>query len=269
MDLGLTGRVALVAGAGSDVGREVARRLAAEGARVGLVGRTESALAETAELIAAAGGSPALVVPGDSREDASVLAAVARVSDELGPIQVVVNTVGPFPRDPRVPEPMYGDDASWEWVFENLFMTAVRLTRAVMPAMKADGSGSIVHLAANSARYYHPMTAQYAAMKSTLVHATKNWARDAIKSGVRVNAVLPGWIQGQALADQIAADSAAAGRSADDWERAIVAEHDSIFWSGRMGKLAEYADVITFLVSDRASYINGALIPVDGGSPVW
>ena len=271
MDLGLNGKVALVVGAGADVGRAAAVLLAREGARVILVGRRREALEETARL-AAAGGAEALVLTCDARDPDQVTASVAAAVAAAGRIDLMVNTVGPYPLPedyPDVPEPMYGNDASWAKIFDNVFMPAVRFSREVIPRMKAQGSGAVVHLAANSARYYNPTTAQYAAMKSALVHATKNWARDAGKHGVRVNAVLPGWIKGGGMQQRLAEAAARAGRPVADFERVMVAAHDNLFWSPRMGRTDEYADAIVFLLSDRASYINGALLPVDGGTPVW
>jgi len=271
MELGLGGKSALVVGAGADVGRATAISLAREGARVILVGRRREALEGTARLVEAAGGQ-AQVLPGDARDSADVKRVVAEAQAAAGRIDLMVNTVGPYPYPenyPDVPEPMYGNDASWAEIFDNVFMPAVRLSREVIPLMKAAGSGSVVHLAANSARYYKPNTAQYAAMKSALVHATKNWARDAAKCGVRVNAVLPGWIKIGRLQERLDAAASSEGRPVAEIEHDMVAAHDNLFWSPRMGRPEEYADAIVFLLSDRASYINGALLPVDGGTPVW
>ena len=271
MDLGLGGKFALVVGAGADVGRAAAVSLGREGARVILVGRKPQTLAETAGLVEAAGGQ-AHVLAADARDAADVTRVVAEAVAVGGRIDLMVNTVGPYPLPedyPDVPEPMYGNDASWAKIFDNVFMPAVRFSREVIPRMKAQGAGAVVHLAANSARYYNPTTAQYAAMKSALVHATKNWARDAGKHGVRVNAVLPGWIKGATMQQRLAEAAAQAGRPVAEIERETVAAHDNLFWSPRMGRTDEYADAIVFLLSDRASYINGALLPVDGGTPVW
>jgi 3-oxoacyl-[acyl-carrier protein] reductase len=267
MDLGLKGKGALVVGAGSDVGRATAVALAAEGARLILVGRGVPALEETAAAIGRAASVQAL--PGDARDAADVARFVAEARERLGGIDILVNTVGPFPSNPDVTEPMYGHDASWETAFDTLLMTAVRICREVIPPMKAAGRGAVVNLAANSARYYNPMTAQYGAMKAALTHVTKNWARDAGPHGVRVNAVLPGYIKTVGMAGMVESRARTEGKAADQVEHDMVAGHDSIFWSGRMGRPEEYADVIAYLVSDRASYINGALVPVDGGSPVW
>jgi 3-oxoacyl-[acyl-carrier protein] reductase len=267
MELGLNGRGALIVGAGGDVGRSTAIQLASEGVRLVLAGRNEERLRETAAL--AKGDTEPLVVPADVTIAAEADTLVAAATEHLGTIDIVVNTVGPFPRDPSVTEPMYGHDDSWTAVFDSILMPAVRVCRLVIPAMKAAGSGAVVNLAANSARHYAPMTAQYGAMKASLAHVTKNWARDAAPFGVRVNAVLPGWIKGDAIAERLDDVAAEQKTTAAEVERGMAAGRDSTFWSGRMGRVEEYADVITFLVSDRASFVNGALVAVDGGSAVW
>jgi len=268
MDLGLAGKGALVVGAGDDVGRATAVLLGQEGARLFLAGRTLSRLEETAAEIVAAGGE-VHILASDLNDTEGAQRIARQALDCLGGLDILVNTVGPFPRDSSVTEPMYGHDESWRSAFEGIFMTAVRICREVVPEMKARGRGAVVNLAANSARYYHPRTAQYAAMKAALTHITKNWARDGARQGVRVNAVLPGWIKGRAIRAVLAREAEAQGKPLADIERAMIDAHDALFWSDRMGDVDDYASVIAFLVSDRASYVNGALVPVDGGSPVW
>jgi len=263
MDLGLKGKGALVVGAGADVGRATALLLAQEGARLVLAGRNRSSLEETARL---AGHGEVVIADLASSESAGAL--VREAEQRLGGVDVLVNTVGPFPRDPAVPVPAYGHDESWLAAFDSLFLSAARLGREAIPLMKARGRGAVVNLAANSARHYTAGTGQYGAMKAALAHLTKNWARDCAASGVRVNAVLPGWIKGAALAETLRADAAAAGVAPRDLEADTMVGHDRNFWSPRMGTPEEYAAAIAFLVSDRASYINGALIPVDGGSAI-
>lgn len=263
MDLELGGKGALVVGAGADVGRAAALALAAEGARLVLAGRRREPLKETARLC---GGATVICADLAHAEEADRLAAAADAA--LGGIDVLVNTPGPFPRDPTVPVPAYGHDESWLAAFDGLFLSAMRIGRAVIPGMKARGSGAVVMLCANSVRHYSPGTAQYGAMKAALAHLVKNWARDGAGSGVRVNAVLPGWIRGDALAGRLDREARDSGRTAAEIEAAMMASHDRNFWANRMGRPEEYASVATFLASPRASYVNGALVAVDGGSAI-
>lgn len=268
MDLHLHDRRALITGAGDGIGRQTAITLGQEGARCFLVGRTEATLTATAELVESAGGR-AQVLTADLSDTGAARRAVEAARGELGGLDILVNTIGPFPPFP-VPDPLYGEDAGWQFTFDNIFLNFVALCREVLPAMKQQRSGAVVNVAANSARWFNPMTAQYAAMKSAVAHVTKNYARDVAPHGVRINSVHPGWVKKDDVIRHITETAAAEGISEFDAERGMVWGHDgsTLFWSGRMGTPAEYADVITYLVSDRASYVNGAVIGVDGGSPV-
>lgn len=267
MDLGIDGNIALVTGAGGDLGRAVAIGLAREGAFVVLAGRSADMVEETAALVRGAGGRCAIHLFDAAATD-SVAAGVAAILAGQGRIDLFANTIGPFPaRGPDV-VPAYASDESWLAAFETIFLTAARLNRAVIPAMKAAGRGAVVNTLANSARHYSESTAQYGAMKAALAHLVKNFARDVAGTGVRVNAVLPGWIRTARLDGAIAAQAAEAGIAPREIERRMMAGHGAAFWDDRMGQPAEYADAIAFLLSARASYINGALVPVDGGSQI-
>lgn len=271
MDLGITGKGALIVGAGKDVGRELAVVLAREGARVALSGRQTQPLEDTAAIVRAAGGE-AHVLPADLTDPQGADRLAEAACAVLGQIDLVGNTAGVFPTSrlgPGNPPPAFGIDEGWNEAFAWVLMPAVRLTRAILPGMIARGSGAMVHLGANSARDYRAMTAQFGAMKAALAHTVKNWAREGGSAGVRVNAVQPGWIKGEAVTNGIEAAAKAAGRTLPEQERAQIEGHPGHYWTPRMGRPAEYADAMAWLLSDRASYINGALLPVDGGSAAW
>jgi 3-oxoacyl-[acyl-carrier protein] reductase len=271
IDYGLTGKRAIVVGAGKDVGRELALALVGEGARVVLAGRKRDPLETTAAAIAALDGE-AHVVTVDLHDPQGADRLAEQTRAMLGGIDLVGNTAGVFPTSrlgPGHPSPAIGIDEGWNEAFEWVLMSAVRLTRAVLPGMIAQGSGAMVHLGANSSRDYRRMTGQFGAMKAALAHVVKNWAREGGAAGVRVNAVHPGWIKGEGVSAQVAAAASAAGISFEEQERAQVANHADHFWTARMGSPREYADAMLFLLSQRASYINGAMLPVDGGSSSW
>lgn len=269
MDMGVAGKIAVIVGAGGDAGRATAQMLSREGATTVLVGRTAGKLEETAALIQAAGGM-AHVIPTDlnlpSAADELATAVIAR----LGRIDLLANTAGQFPMKALKdggPGPMFGSDESWQEAFEYVFMTAARLTRAILPVMKQQGSGAIVHLGSNSARDYSAFTGQFGAMKAALLHSVKNWARDGAPHGVRVNAVMPGWIQGDSVRQMVEALAAEKGIALEEAEKLRMGEHGlAHYWMQRMGRPEEYAGAIVFLLSGLSSYVNGALVPCDGGT---
>lgn len=271
MDLGLAGKTAVVVGASSDVGRAAALLLAEEGTRLVLAGRKREALEDAAGQ-ARALGAEAHVAPVDLTDPGGAHALTAQAIAAVGRIDLLANTAGPWPvkgMNPAFREPIYGDDEAWEEAFNGVFMSAVRLTREIMPLMQAQGSGAIVHTGSNSARYYKASTASFAAMKAALVHAVKNWARDGADKGVRVNAILPGWIRGDRVTARIDGIAKEQGKSFEQAESEMMGDHAGLFWTPRMGTPEEYAAAIVFLLSRRAGYINGALVPVDGGTAVW
>ncbi len=271
MELGLEGKTALIVGAGIDVGREAALLLAREGAKLVLAGRRREALEDCADRVKALGGT-ALVVPCDLGETASVKALVAQSVSAFGRIDLLANTAGQFPLRalaPGRPGPLFDDDESWLEAFQLVLMTAVRLTREVLPLMIAQNSGAIVHLGSHSARHYSMMTGQFGAMKAALAHTVKNWAREAGPHGVRVNAVMPGWIKGDKAVERLEQAAQEAGVSLEAMEQATVQKPGGDYWTSRMGRTDEYADAIAYLLSDRSSYINGALVPLVGGAQVW
>ncbi len=267
MDLGIAGKIALVAGAGRDLGRATAMQLAREGAIVALGGRTREPLAETAALIEHEGGRAHIVVV-DASTAGGVENAVSTMMSTFGRIDLFANTIGTFPRGAAGSVPAYADDEAWLSAFDAIFLTAVRLNRAIVPVMKAAGQGAVVHTLANSVRHFSESTAQYGAMKAALAHLVKNLARDVAGTEVRVNAVLPGWIRTAKLEQTLAEQAADAGIQPDEAEAKMMAGHGAAFWGLRMGRPAEYADAIVYLLSQRAGYINGALVPVDGGSQI-
>jgi 3-oxoacyl-[acyl-carrier protein] reductase len=271
IEYGLAGQRAIIVGAGKDVGRELALALAGEGARVVLAGRKREPLNQTAAAIAANGGEAHVVaVDLHDPQGADSLAEQARAV--LGGIDLVGNTAGVFPTSrlgPGHPSPAIGIDEGWNEAFEWVLMSAVRLTRAVLPGMIAQGRGAMVHLGANSSRDYRAMTGQFGAMKAALAHVVKNWAREGGAAGVRVNAVHPGWIKGEAVSAHVANAAQQAGISLEQQERAMLESHAGHYWTPRMGLPEDYAQAMLFLLSGRASYINGAMLPVDGGSSSW
>ena len=263
MDLELRSKVALVVGASEGMGKASARAIGCEGAHVVIVARNERRLEEAAADLAASGCS---VEPraADAENEASIVALVHDVAERHGRIDVLVNAVGGFDTRPSI---LDYDDASWRFHFDSVLLSAVRTCRHVIPVMLRAGGGAIVNVAAQSSERHWAVIAAYSAMKSALVHVTKNLAREFGASGIRVNAVRPGWILSESQRRAVD-ERKPAGMSDDDFFASILVDWPELCWARRFGTLEEVADVVAFLASERARYMNGAVVAIDGGSPV-
>lgn len=261
MDLGLQDKVVLICGACGDVGTATAELLAEEGAALALTARSPEQLEQLAGKLSDRGVRTTGVV-ADLSDAGQVARLVEEVESSFGPIHGLVNTVGPNINRPQ----LYEDDDVWRFHFENVLMPAVRLGREVLPRMTARGAGSVVHLAATSARHYYTRLAAYAAMKGALAHVTKAFAREVAESGVRVNTVHPGWINKQSTKRMVREQAVAEGVTEQDVVSGLLdTRSDGAYYTSRFGEPEEYARAIAFLLSDASSYVNGAWFAVDGG----
>ena len=145
-------------------------------------------------------------------------------------------------------------------------MSAVRTCREVVPLMQAAGGGAIVNIAAMSVRHYHPALADYSAQKAALAHFTKNLAREFAPDGIRANAVMPGMIASESVQERMAIAAREKNMTEDEYFTDANARYGGVTWASRLGRPREIADVVAFLLSDKASYVNGVWWPVDGGS---
>ncbi len=262
MDLGLAGKVALVTGASTGMGRATAVVLAEEGARLALVSQTAERLEKTAAECAERGAEVAWWAEDLSTRDAPPRAVAAAV-ERFGRIDALANTVGPLERTAGI---LDQDDDRWQRHFEGVLMSAVRTCREVVPLMQAAGGGAIVNIAAMSVRHYHPALAHYSAPKAALAHFTKNLAREFAPDGIRVNAVMPGMIASESVQERMAIAAREKNMTEDEYFTDANARYGGVTWASRLGRPREIADVVAFLLSDKASYVNGVWWPVDGGS---
>jgi len=268
VDLGLAGRVALVTGASRRFGLATARALAAEGAHVAMGARGADDLARAADEVrevargraARGGGEPARVWAQavDVAEGASAERFVRDARAALGPIDCcLVNGGGP---------PALGffeaDDRAWDAAVRLLLGSSARLCRLVLPEMMARGWGRVVQVTSVAVRQPVENLVLSNVVRPAVHALTRNLALEAAPRGVTVNSVAPGFHLTSAVERLIArklADGAAATReeALAQWERDIPA--------GRLGRPKELADLIVFLMSDRAGYLTGQLIVADGG----
>jgi 3-oxoacyl-[acyl-carrier protein] reductase len=243
MDLGISGRVALVTGASKGIGNAIARELVAEGARVAISSRSAERIAAAAEAIGALG------VPHDSADLDALPALVDRVESELGPIEMlVINTGGP-PGGP----PLGFTREQWEAAYRTLVEFPITLLERVLPGMRERGFGRVVNVASSSVREPIDGLMLSNAHRSATLAAFKTLSRDVASDGVTLNTVLPGRIATDRLAELMG--------SLENAAEAARAEVPV----GRLGTPEEFAAAVAFLCSARASYITGTALLVDGG----
>jgi NAD(P)-dependent dehydrogenase (short-subunit alcohol dehydrogenase family) len=265
MNLGLEGRVAVVAGASQGLGRAAALSLAAERVRLVLVARTADKLEAVASDARAAGAAAALVVPQDLTADNAGEKVAAAAVDAFGTVDRLVNVLGGPEYDVEFTGFLSMDDAAWRRAFETVTLAVVRLCRAVLPVMLDAGSGAIVNVAGGAVRQHIPSMGQHESQKAAIAHVTKSLARE-FAPAVRVNAVLPGMIGDERNRARLDAAIVETGMTEAEIIRSMTHDYYELTWSGRAGRPEEFADAITFLLSDRASYVNGAWLNIDGGT---
>jgi 3-oxoacyl-[acyl-carrier protein] reductase len=255
MDLGLGGRVALVMGASKGIGRGIALALAREGARVAIASRSAERIEAAAEAIRAealaAEAESTSVAPlvADASDPERLAELPAEVEAALGPIEVLVLNAG---------GPPYGgaldhDLDEWERAYRSLVLAPRVLAGAVVPRMRERGWGRIVNVGSMSTREPIPGLALSNSHRMAAVGFLKTLASEVAADGITVNTVATGRFATDRLAD--------AGGSLEAAEAHARAEVPA----GRLGQPEEYGDLVAFLCSERAAYLTGTTIPLDGG----
>jgi 3-oxoacyl-[acyl-carrier protein] reductase len=244
MDLQLKGRTALVTGASSGIGREIARGLAREGVRVAITGRRLANLESLAAEVAREGSPEPVAISHDALDPGYVEAVASLASAALGPIQILVNNAGG--------SRAFGKDATEEQWDEALTLNFTRhrqLTNRLLPGMMEGRWGRVINITGKSEPDH--VNGAFCA-KAALTAWSKGLSREVGPHGITVNCIPPGRI----LSDQIL-------RNYTPEYRAWQSEHEIPM--GRYGNPEELADLAVFLASPRAGYITGAVYPVDGG----
>jgi 3-oxoacyl-[acyl-carrier protein] reductase len=244
MDLGLTGKNAIVTGGSKGIGRCAALGLAEEGANVGICARGQEALDTTAKEIEAL-GVKVYAAACDVAQADSLSEFLNNAKDALGGVDVLVNNTSGFS--------MQDDEAGWKASFDIDLMGTVRATHTVTPWMAESGGGSIVHISSISG-LEAGSPPSYAAVKAALINHAKTMAQNLAPMNIRVNCIAPGSIYFE-------------GGFWDMIKQNDKGMHDEVISRipfGRMGSPEEVADAIVYLSSSRASWVSGATLVVDG-----
>ena len=249
----LQGKVAIVTGAGSGIGRACAIALGSAGAAVVANDVTPDGLAGTVAAVETAGGT-ALAAPGDVRERDDVRGLVARASEAYGGLDVMVANAAVSMYVPL--EDMR--EADLDTVLDTNLRGALLCAQAAIPALRARGGGSVVMISSVQAYVTLPGCVPYAAAKAGLVAAVRALAPEIGRHGIRVNAIAPGTID----TPMFHRDLAGMNRAEVEQFLARVENANAL---GRIGEPEEVASVVLFLASDASSYITGTTIAVDGG----
>lgn len=256
MDLGLSGKVAIVTGASRGIGRAIAHELAKEGCDIVAAARDAGALESLKEDIRKGVGRKTLIRAADLREPDAAAGVVDAAIREFGRVDILVNNAGATKRGPFLSL----TDADFLDGFALKFHAAVRLTRAAWPHLKT-AKGCIVNIAGVGGRHGAAEFAIGGAVNSAVLNFTKAMADLGIADGVRVNAINPGWIETDRLKTRLAARAKAEGIDDAEVRRRSLVE----LGVARFGRPEEIAQLVCFLASGPTAYLQGALIDADGG----
>jgi 3-oxoacyl-[acyl-carrier protein] reductase len=245
MDLGIDGRVALVLGASRGLGRAVAEALGREGARVALAARSVDGL----EAVAAGIDGETAVVAVDTGDADAVAALPERVASALGQVEILVLNTGGPPGGAALD----GDLETWTDAYRSLVLAPVILAKLCVPAMRERGWGRIVSISSTSIREPIPNLTLSNANRAATAGFLATLAREVAADGVTVNTIATGRFATERLASLHGSIEAA-----EEQARADVP-------AGRLGRPEEYGDLVTFVCSERAAYLTGTTIPLDGG----
>ena len=248
MQLGIEGKVAVVTGAANGIGEAISKALADEGARVALLDQDAQGLERVSSAI---GGTPSSIAHKlDLTDRDAVRKAFSQIRSDLGPVDILVNNVGQAPRE-RAQEFSEADPALWDFIIDVSLKTTLFCSQQVIGAMRERRSGKIVNISSEAPFTGGVRSPEYTAAKAGVIGFTRALARNLAPYSVNVNSVAPGPIMTAAM---------------DSFPAQQLERIKASVAMGRLGQPEEIADAVCFLVGERASFITGQTLLVNGGS---
>ncbi|MCB1809634.1 MAG: SDR family oxidoreductase [Candidatus Competibacteraceae bacterium] len=250
-DLGLTGKVAMITGGSDGLGFASAQRLASEGCKIAICARRQAHLDAAAEAIHAQTGADVLAVPADVSKAADIEAFVTATVTRFGGVDILLNNAGTSAA--AAFETV--DDAAWQTDIDLKLMASVRFCRHVIPLMRQRGGGAIVNATIVGGKAPAARALPTTVTRAAGINLTKSLANEYAAENIRINTICIGLIKSAQWER----------RAGPDGVEALYAEMGQRIPLGRMGEAEEYADLAAFLVSQRAAFITGTAINLDGG----
>ena len=258
MDLGITGKRALVLASSQGLGLAIAGKLCEEGANVLICGRVEDKLAAVAAALSTAGPGKADYAVADLSDAGAAGALYKAAREKLGGVDILVNnTGGPPPGTVETP-----DAALWRSQIDTMLLRVIEITNLCLAGMKEAGWGRVLTVASSGIIQPIPNLAMSNTIRSALVGWNKSLSNEVAADGISVNILAPGRIHTQRTDDLDAADAKRSGRTVEE----VMAASCATIPARRYGKVEEFGAVGAFLVSEPASYVTGSVIRCDGGS---
>jgi 3-oxoacyl-[acyl-carrier protein] reductase len=257
MDLQLKDKRALVTGASRGLGYATARLLAQEGCQVALNSRSPEKLAAAAKKMGAETGGRVTPLAGDVADPQTPAQLIAACVQALGGLDILVTNAGGPP--PGQFEAF--DDAAWQKAVEMSLLSHVRLIRAALPHLRKSPAASVLAVASYSVKQPIPNLVLSNSVRAATVGLIKTLALELGSTGIRFNAILPGWTETERVTELMASRAKANGTTIDE----EIAKQTKDSPLGRMARPEEFANAAAFLVSPAASYITGVMLTVDGG----
>jgi len=257
MDLGLKGKVALIAGASQGMGRATALGFAREGAKVSICARGEAALNEAAAMIRKESGGEVMTMVADMSKPEEIKRFVNDSAQRFGRLDIIVNNAG----GPPPGEFMKFTDEDWNNAYNLSFMSTMRMTREAVPHMRKVGGGRVINITSYAVKEPISGLVLSNAVRSAVIGLAKTLSRELGRDNILINNVCPGRIDTDRAQKLNKARADRLKKPVEEINKEMAAEVPL----GRYGTPGETADLIVFLGSDRASYITGTTIQIDGG----